>query len=150
MNLMHMCKRGQCVRQEENNLRHYRLGIDKADRTQDDTGTGAMMANHGHVCPAWHHQHCQCFLNCVFAQQHTETPFPETYTIPSYHFDPLEWVKKKIKECDKKKLGLFWPHCNRKISKEHKRGVELHGYWAQSSTDIASCLHLCTTVAGKA
>lgn len=42
---MHMCKRRQRVGQEDNNLRHYGLGIDKAERTQDVKGTAAMMAN---------------------------------------------------------------------------------------------------------
>lgn len=35
---------------EDNKLRHWELAIDKAERTQDVKGTGAMMANHCHVC----------------------------------------------------------------------------------------------------
>lgn len=124
---------------EDNKLRHWELAIDKAERTQDVKGTGAMMANHCHVClhdstreMAWCHHQCQCFVKRVFVQHHAETHFPQTFTIPGCHFDHLELIKEKAKQSDKK--VFFCPYWNRKISEEQKSGDRAPWIQALSSS----------------
>lgn len=70
--------------------------------------------------------------------RYMEESFPETSTISSYHFDLLKAVKKKTEESDKKKKGLFWPHLNRKVSKEHT--CVIGAPWIQASAPTCTPL----------